>query len=545
MKDYIKIELNNEEKLKYEVVTIYTVKNTKYTYIIYKDSNNNHFYLAKYLGKKKVDLITTLRDSEIKVGNIILKEILNKKVEIDKSHKKANLSAIKGLKNELSINLTGSTINLYLLSGSVKEPEEEKEPKTSVTPEETINIIDWYATEIKKSIGVSDNTIITEDILKRVYVLDLRISTSGDLSFLSQCTNLRVLTLNIYNNSGNLNSIEALPELEELNLNFIFNNGIIDKHDFSFIKASKKIKKMTITGAKKIDSDIINNLETLIIHQEGLLNYKYKDLMNLTELDFVKSSPYDVGISLTSKTYTEMKSRRVKILFSTPEDLIKLTKINKKIDSILEGMSIKPNGNKNNILSKVIKYTLDNIAYLDKKGNEYGLLANPLENQIGTKEEIEAFMIALINRTNINTETLYDYKREWKKVRYNNDDYYFDSNWDHNPFFTLTIEDTKLDELELPEEKKTNNDELIKSGINIDSEWFKSIPREVSEEKPTKKKDFLDLANKTICLNLDNKEYKIDPGYLIAILDTLGLSINYLMNANDFENINNYVKKDI
>ena len=545
MKDYIKVINANEERIQYEVVTIYTIKDAKHNYIIYKDEDNTHFYLAKYTGRKKVDLITALRDSEIKVANIILKEVLNKTVEVDKTHKRANLSTITSLRNELSINLTGSTINLFLLSGSAKpeEPASEELPKEKTS--KTIDIIDWYATEIRKSINIPSNSPITEDTLKRIYTLDLRISTSGDLSFLTKCINLRTLTLNIYNNSGNLNSIKELKELEELNINFIFNNGDINNHDFKFISKSSNIKKVTITGAKKISNDVLNNVEELIIHQEGLLNYKYKDLHNLSELDFVRSSPYDIGISLTSSVLQEMRSRRVKISFSTPEDLIKIDTINSKIDKILEDNSIKPNGNKFSILNKIIKYTLDNITYQSTKSNDYGLIYNPLENKFGTEEEIEAFMISLINRTNINTETLYDYKREWVKVRYNNEDYYFDSTWENNKFFSLTIEDTPKEEIKPNEDNNKVSDELIQAGVDLNLEWFKNIPREVEkEETEPVKKDFLDLANKIVLLNFDGEIYKIDPGLLIAILETIGLSINYLMNASDIESIKKYITEE-
>ncbi len=545
MKDNIKVTNSNEERFQYEVVTIYTVKDAKYNYIIYKDEDNEHFYIAKFTGRKKVDLITALRESEIKVGNIILKEILGKTVEVNKDHKRANLSNINSLRNELSINLTGSTINLFLLSGSAK-PEPEKEIELpEEKPSKTIDIIDWYASEIRKSIGLSSNSPITEETLKRVYTLDLRISTSGDLSFLCKCLNLRILTLNIYNNSGNLNSIKSLKELEELNINFIFNNGDINTHDFKFIINSPKIKKVSIIGAKKISNDILNNIEDLVIQQDGLLNYKYKNLNNLSELDFVRSSPYDIGISLTNNILQEMRSKRVKLSFSTPEDLIKIDTINAKIDKIMEDNSIKPNGNKNSILNKIIKYTLDNITYQSTRTNDYGLIYNPLENHIGTSEEIEAFIIALINRTNINTETLYDYKRDWIKVRYNNEDYYFDSTWKDNKYFSLTIEDKPKEEIKPQEDKKVLNDELIRAGVDTNLEWFKNIPREVEkEEDELPKKDFLDLANKIIKLNFDNQIYSIDPGMLIAILDTIGLSINYLMNASDIESIKKYITEE-
>ncbi len=544
MKDYITITNTDNVVIKYEVVTIFTIKDNKYTYIIYKDLDNKHVYIAKYNGRKKVPLTTTLRDSEIKVGNIILKEVLDKTLEVDKSHKTANITSLRGLKNELSINLTGSTINLYLLSGSAKEKTIQEEMKEEELPKgKSIDIIDWYASEIKRSIGVREDSIITEETLKKVYTLDLRVSTSGDLSFLEKCTNLRSLSLNIYNNSGNLNSIDSLEELLELNINFIFNNGDINKHDFRFISNSPKLKKVTLIGTKRIESNILDKVQTLIIQQDGLINYKYKYLIELSELDFVKSSPYDIGISLTSKVMEDMNNKRVKVGLSSPEDLAKLQSINIQIDNILKEMDIKANGNKNSILSKIITYTLDNIQYNNKKSNDTGLIYNPLVNKIGSKEEIEAFMISLINRTNINTDTLYDYNKEWTKIRYNNEYYYLDPDWQHNNYFDVIIDDSKPSDLELPIEKKEIPEELIQAGVDTELDWFKNIPREVSKEEVIdKKEDIIDLSDKSLSILINEKDYSVSPMYLIAILDSIGLAINYLMNANDFDTINGYIQ---
>ena len=85
MKDYITITNTDNVVIKYEVVTIFTIKDNKYTYIIYRDTDNKHVYIAKYNGRKKVPLITSLRDSEIKVGNIIFSSYVDRNYSLIKA----------------------------------------------------------------------------------------------------------------------------------------------------------------------------------------------------------------------------------------------------------------------------------------------------------------------------------------------------------------------------------------------------------------------------------------------------------------------------
>lgn len=74
MKDYIEIELENKEKIKAEVVTIFKLENYAYNYIIYK--YENHYYIAKYIGEDIINLNTNLTENEMKLSQAILEGVM-------------------------------------------------------------------------------------------------------------------------------------------------------------------------------------------------------------------------------------------------------------------------------------------------------------------------------------------------------------------------------------------------------------------------------------------------------------------------------------
>ena len=72
---YITDEFNN--KIKMELVTTFELKGYKYKYIIYKDLEGKHFYLAKYKDNVE-ELNTNFTEYEYKLCNEIFKEVTKK-----------------------------------------------------------------------------------------------------------------------------------------------------------------------------------------------------------------------------------------------------------------------------------------------------------------------------------------------------------------------------------------------------------------------------------------------------------------------------------
>ena len=71
MKDYIKIlDKNNIERLA-EIVVIFNLEGYDFNYIIYKELDDTHTYIARYKGEDIVNLDTNLSEEELKLANII------------------------------------------------------------------------------------------------------------------------------------------------------------------------------------------------------------------------------------------------------------------------------------------------------------------------------------------------------------------------------------------------------------------------------------------------------------------------------------------
>lgn len=75
MKDYIEIIDNNNNKRLVEIVTIFKLDGFDYNYIIYRETDGSHNYLAKYKGSNIVNLETDFSEEELKLSEIIYRSI--------------------------------------------------------------------------------------------------------------------------------------------------------------------------------------------------------------------------------------------------------------------------------------------------------------------------------------------------------------------------------------------------------------------------------------------------------------------------------------
>ena len=77
MKDYIKVlDKNNIERLA-EIVVIFNLEDYDFNYIIYKELDNSHYYLAKYKDNIE-ELNTDFSEKEYELCNEIFKEVTKK-----------------------------------------------------------------------------------------------------------------------------------------------------------------------------------------------------------------------------------------------------------------------------------------------------------------------------------------------------------------------------------------------------------------------------------------------------------------------------------
>ena len=77
MKDYIEIINKDNSKTKMEIVSIFKLDNYSSDYIIYKELDGSHYYIAKYQGDNIVDLDTDFSVKEMELAKILLNEIIH------------------------------------------------------------------------------------------------------------------------------------------------------------------------------------------------------------------------------------------------------------------------------------------------------------------------------------------------------------------------------------------------------------------------------------------------------------------------------------
>ena len=75
-KDYIEITNDKNKTRKVEVVALFDLEGWKSHYIIYKELDNSHYYLAKYQGEEIINLDTNITKEEYDRANAIFKGVM-------------------------------------------------------------------------------------------------------------------------------------------------------------------------------------------------------------------------------------------------------------------------------------------------------------------------------------------------------------------------------------------------------------------------------------------------------------------------------------
>lgn len=74
--DYIYVYDEFGNKRKMEIVSIFDIEDSEYSYFIYKETNNSRFYLAKYR-EDFLDVITDISEKEYRICNTIFKGVIS------------------------------------------------------------------------------------------------------------------------------------------------------------------------------------------------------------------------------------------------------------------------------------------------------------------------------------------------------------------------------------------------------------------------------------------------------------------------------------
>lgn len=75
MKDIIEITDKNNKKREVELITKFKLEGFKYNYIIYRELDKSHTYIAKYEGENIVNLNTDLSALELSLAEIIYRGV--------------------------------------------------------------------------------------------------------------------------------------------------------------------------------------------------------------------------------------------------------------------------------------------------------------------------------------------------------------------------------------------------------------------------------------------------------------------------------------
>ena len=300
------------------------------------------------------------------------------KLEINKNHKKINLSNLK-YKNKVTSTLLSSILALTLFSGcSYNNGMNNIASNNEVTYEESYDVETSYQDETiskeeiqKKIDSIRNNNIIyVPDIIKSQllgknkdndvtvsflqYLTDVNLSlpyntTKDDLLWLNYCTNLNTLTL-IISNDEVLDYILELPKLERLAINNIGQ----DTHTITnntHVVFSPNLNYLILTdfNIQKGLLESLTNLQNLDISSNEdpiLLNYDidYTKLTNLKML--IVDNLYTLAIHLDSNELNTLLNSNVKIVNKKLNDMSeKLIEINKKIDEMVSYIEENSNDN--------------------------------------------------------------------------------------------------------------------------------------------------------------------------------------------------------
>ena len=76
MNDYIEIIDEDGKETTYEVVSTFKLEGYSSNYILYKEIDNSHLYIAKYNGTSMSDLDTNLSEEELALARGLFEEVV-------------------------------------------------------------------------------------------------------------------------------------------------------------------------------------------------------------------------------------------------------------------------------------------------------------------------------------------------------------------------------------------------------------------------------------------------------------------------------------
>ncbi len=484
------------------------------------------------------------------------------KLEVNKNHKKINLSNLK-TRNKIASVLLSSVLALTLFSGcthnknSMSNISSNNEITTKISYNEDSSYQDELISKdkIKRKIdSIRNNDIIyvpediknqilnnnknqdvTISLLENLTEITLVLSyttTKDDLLWLNYCTNLTTLSL-IINSDEVLDYVLELPKLERLALNNV-GKSVHALTNNNYILFSPNLNYLILTDFNLQNGllESLNNLQILdISSNEDIVLSNYN--IDYTKLTYLKmlivDNPYTLAIHLDSNEINTLLNANVKIVNKKLNDMSEqLLEINNKIDEIVSYINNNYDENEEK-LDSIIMYVLKTLNYdteVSEKNKNHdnnkdlskfykkGCLYAALELDTQICGNYAALISTLCDRFNITELTQMSTSHAWNLVNVDGLYYYVDS----------TLIDSSIQNEEDINEMRNSNWYLRKpSTVDDKSHTSKNLSEIISIEEIACDDNF-DISNNMYNLTINNNKYIVNGSILIGILSGLGLA---------------------
>ena len=382
-------------------------------------------------------------------------------LEINKNDSSIDTRQIPNNDRAFTRYLAGFLTTVFLFSGSIMGPTivhatEYEQPKntqssTYVSPSTVIEIPEIYQYEVYDVLGKEIGEEVTVADLNSINDIFMTIAVRDDssLEWLNHVGNIEYLTLIIHDeDSTALKDVKTLRGAKHVSiLSPLLTHIELKKDDYKFLRNSGCIESLSMGGNLIFEPGFIESLTSIkklsLMLQEGNHTFDCSKLGFLDELEL--TDPYTAAVYITQEDYDALLKKGVKVTFTEPEDLAKFKEINKRLDDIVDSLSVDENSSDQEKLDAILCYVLDNLTYDPEvsaalRNNEPhdsltrsfyydGQLYGALEKDTAICGNYAALTNALAERLKLDTYYLVSTNHAWSLVEVEGKQYYVDSTW--------------------------------------------------------------------------------------------------------------------
>ena len=497
-------------------------------------------------------------------------------LEVNKKHKKANLSNLKN-RNKIFSSIMATTLALTLYSGCTRTNDntETQEPiieeptiemqmdintrsfsdvdrlaldvlLKSITEDNIVNVPDNYKKYIVPNSNEPTKEQITIDQLKNITSLrlsTLNLESPDELLWLNYCENLESLEVLVFTDDV-LSLVYELPNLKNISiLNYGNSQKTIDVESCLILKSPKleylKLRQINVENGLLEQLDQLKVLDIEDNSDVFLINYDF-DYTGIDSLErIIISNPYSIAIHLDTNELNELVNKGVRI--ETVDGLNQITmlkRINEQIDGILTNLNIEQDSKDEQKIQVIIQYTLDSLQYSEKvtelvNDNNInqsvvdsfyvnGYLFGALEKDEQICGNYSSLISTLCDRVGIQNRIQISSSHAWNLVYINGDNYYIDATiLDEDLPNDYSVNDMYQNEWYLKDPNEGMNHGHM--AINIpDILTITEIEEPITFDQPILDGGANDISNKQYALAVNNKTYIVTAAVMIEILTSLG-----------------------